>query len=357
MMKNNETLILAVIVFFSLVTYFLVEPFAHKVLHKHVDSKDFVYDGTDDIAQVQNTITKLESDKTDQEKIQKDEEKETLRQKNILESIVSAKSKLEMKKTFFADLKRISSLKGNATKGKDLYVSCTGCHYDGAEAMGGVFPPTLKNAGLIYDKNYLIGIIKDPAIISNVDHKFDEMVLHPMDSVKYMVSTDEDIANVVAYILETAPKAESLTPKIAYENACGRCHALKYENWTQLGTKPIFKHKKDELAYDIKVLEYEDAIKVYMGKLPPDLSMYTRSRSQDFLRTFIENPQNHLAGTAMPRTGVTADTAEKVLEHLKDAGDTKRHEREEIAIYVMIYIVIFAIFAFLWKKQVWRDLH
>jgi len=42
---------------------------------------------------------------------------------------------------------------------------------------------------------------------------------------------------------------------------------------------------------------------------------------------------------------------------LEDAGDTKRHEREEIGMNVMIYIVIFAIFAFLWKKQVWRDLH
>ena len=85
--------------------------------------------------------------------------------------------------------------------------------------------------------------------------------------------------------------------------------------------------------------------------------MYIRSRSDSFLRTFIENPQNHLAGTAMPRTGVTAETADKVIEYMKDAGDTKRHERESIGINVMIYIVIFAIFALLWKKQVWRDLH
>jgi ubiquinol-cytochrome c reductase cytochrome c1 subunit len=59
----------------------------------------------------------------------------------------------------------------------------------------------------------------------------------------------------------------------------------------------------------------------------------------------------------MPRVGVTADSAEKVLEYMRDAGDTKRHERESIGKMVMIYITIFAIFAFLWKKQVWRDLH
>ena len=94
-----------------------------------------------------------------------------------------------------------------------------------------------------------------------------------------------------------------------------------------------------------------------MGKLPPDLSMYIRSRGEHFLETFIENPQSHLAGTAMPRVGVTAESAEKVIEHLADSGDTKRHEREAIGKNVMIYIVIFAIFALLWKKQVWRDLH
>ena len=59
----------------------------------------------------------------------------------------------------------------------------------------------------------------------------------------------------------------------------------------------------------------------------------------------------------MPRDSVTADAAEKVIEHMKNAGDTKRHEREAIGMNTMIYIVIFAIFALLWKKQVWRDLH
>ena len=93
-----------------------------------------------------------------------------------------------------------------------------------------------------------------------------------------------------------------------------------------------------------------------MGKLPPDLSMYIRSRGDDFLSKLIENPQNILEGTAMPRVGVTADAAEKVIEHMKNAGDTKRHEREEIGRNVMIYIVIFAIFALLWKKQVWKEL-
>ena len=42
-MKNKEPLILAVVVFFSLVTYYLVEPFAHSQMHKHVESESFEY--------------------------------------------------------------------------------------------------------------------------------------------------------------------------------------------------------------------------------------------------------------------------------------------------------------------------
>jgi len=43
-MKNKEPLILAVVVFFSLLTYYLVEPYAHSQMHAHVESKHFAYD-------------------------------------------------------------------------------------------------------------------------------------------------------------------------------------------------------------------------------------------------------------------------------------------------------------------------
>ena len=315
-MKNKEPLILAVVVFFSLVTYYLVEPYAHHVMHKHVESEGFAY----------------------------------------------------------ADLPAITKT-GDAARGGELVMgagACVGCH--SIEAIGmpaamepqmaaeiyGVNPPDLSNAGVILDAKFLADLIKNPAHALKVEHKFDAAKgqMHPM--VPFYGAggdIDQEVADMVAYLQSIAVKAEDVTPAMAYENACGRCHAMGYENWTQIGTKPSFKHEKDSLAFDIKVLEYQDSLKSYMGKLPPDLSMYIRSRNEQFISTLVENPQNHLAGTAMPRTGVTADSMEKILEHMKNAGDTKRHEREEIGMNVMIYIVIFAIFALLWKKQVWRDLH
>jgi len=308
-MKNKEPLILAVVVFFTLLTYYLVEPYAHHVMHKHVESESFEYS---DIAKFTPTT--------------------------------------------------------NIAHGKELVTSnCTACHSINVEKMPapmdavtsaasyGVNPPDLSNAGVVYDAKYLAAFIADPAKAANVSHKFNDTRMHPMPSYNWMQPSE--ISDMVAYLQSIAVKAEDLTPAMAYENACGRCHAVHYEKWTQLGTKPSFKHEKDSLAFDIKVMEYEDSIKTYMGKLPPDLSMYIRSRNEHFISTLVENPQNHLAGTAMPRVGVSAETMEKVIEHLEDAGDAKRHEREAVGKNVMIYIVIFAIFALLWKKQVWKELH
>ncbi|MEJ2414946.1 MAG: cytochrome c1, partial [Sulfurimonas sp.] len=154
-----------------------------------------------------------------------------------------------------------------------------------------------------------------------------------------------------------AVKKEELTSEQAYELACGRCHANHYAGWTQLGEKPAFKKEQDELKYKADVLDYQDSLKAYMGKLPPDLSIYIRSRGAHYIETFVENPQNYLKGTAMPRVGVNEHAMEKVIEYLEDSGDAKRHERVEVGKNVMIYIIIFAIFAILWKKAIWKDLH
>ena len=315
-MKNKEPLILGVVVFFSLLTYYLVEPFAHGVMHKHVESEGFEY----------------------------------------------------------KDLPAITKT-GDEKRGADLVMgaaACVGCH--AIESIGmkapldpvraakiyGIMPPDLSNSGVVYNEKFLADLIKNPAHALNVEHNYNKKTgqTHPMTKF-YGAGGDKDqeIADMVAYLKSIAVKQEDLTPAMAYEDACGRCHAVYYDKWTQIGTRPNFKYKKDEYAFNVSVIEYEDSIKTYMGKLPPDLSMYIRSRGEHFISTFMENPQSHMKGTSMPRVGVSAESADKVIEYLKDAGDTKRHEREAIAKNVMIYIVIFAIFAFLWKKQVWRNLH
>ncbi len=326
----RELKIFAIVAFFSLLTYYLVEPYAHHEMHKKVDtegneihseSHGFKYDGKPDIA-------------------------EAHRAKN--------KALVESKTAFWADVAKIGQLKGNASAGQSHFASCAGCH-DANVNMGGVIPPVLDHAGAIYDKNYLIALIKDPAIASNIDHKYKDTGNHPMGAIKFMMPDDQSIADVVAYMLEH--KAGEVTPKEAYEEACMRCHAVRYGKLPQLGDTPKFKHEKDSLAHKIKVIEEQDRVKAYMGKLPPDLSIMIRARSEHFMKTFVENPQSQLAGTSMPRVGLSAEGYEKVEAYMVSTGDPSKAKREAVGPWVILFFVIFTILAYLWKKSQWKDLH
>jgi len=321
----KELFILAIVTTFTLVTYYLVEPFAHSHMHKHYESEGFAY----------------------------------------------------------KDLPALTK-QGDVARGKDLVMgagACTGCH--GIKVAGmpapmdavtaaqsyGVNPPDLSNVGSVFDPKFLASLIKNPAHALMLEHKYNAKSGKTFPMTQFYGAggdMDQEVADMVVYLQSIAKKGKDLTPDMAYETACGRCHAIHYEYnlggklhpaWTQIGEKPAFKKKQDELAFDTKVLDYQDALTKYLGKLPPDLSMYIRSRGEHFIKTFVENPQNYLKGTAMPRVGVTAEAADKVVEHLEDVGDAKRHVRSEVGRNVMIFMFIFAFFAILWKKEVWKDLH
>jgi len=314
----KELKILAVVVFFSLLTYWLVEPYAHSQMHKHVEGHHFVYDGTADIEE-------------------------------------ASKEHKAAKTAFWSEVKKISALKGNAAAGEAGYAMCMGCHNGSGTNMGGVIPPNLDHAGAIYEKNYLIALIKDPAMASNVDHKYVDTMTHPMGSIKTMFTDNQSIADVVAYVMQK--KAGEVTPKEAFDEACMRCHAMRYADMTQLGDTPKFKHEKDALAHKIKVVDEQNLIKAYMGKTPPDLSMMIRARSPHFMETFVENPQSQLPGTSMPRVGLTHEGYEKVKTYLEEVGDPSKPQREAIGPWVILFFVIFTILAYLWKKEQWNGLH
>ncbi len=321
---NKELKILGIVVIFTLILYWGVEPFAHSQMHKHVEGHGLVYDGKADIEE-------------------------------------ASKAKKEAKEKFWADVKRISSIKGDPVAGEASFAMCAGCHMEGATNMGGVTPPSLEHAGAIYDKNFLIALIKNPAMATNVDHKYKDTATHPMGGVMSMVSSDQDIANVVAYL--KTKKAGEVTPKEAFIEACSRCHANRYGKLTQLGEIPKTKSNIktgqdiDRMKYDQKVATEQNALADYLGKLPPDLSIIYRARSEHFLETFIENPQSQLPGTAMPRTGLDKEGLEKVMSYLEETGDPSKPARDALGPWVLGFFVIFTILAYLWKQYQWRDLH
>jgi len=319
---NKELKIFGVVVIFTLILYWGVEPFAHSQMHAHVEGHNFVYDGTADIEE-------------------------------------ASKDKKEAKKKFWSEVKEIAKLKGDPVAGEATYGMCVGCHMDGATNMGGVTPPSLDHAGIIYDKDFLIALIKDPAMATNVDHKYKDTSTHPMGSISAMVSAPQDIANVVAYLKEK--KAGHVTPKEAYIEACGRCHANRYGKLTQLGEKPKTKSNIktgqdiEAMKFAQKVAEEQGALAEYLGKLPPDLSIIYRARSEHFLETFIENPQSQLSGTAMPRTGLSHEGMEKVMAYLEETGDPSEPARAAAGPWVILFLIIFTVLAYLWKQAMWKD--
>lgn len=314
----KEFKILAVVVFFSLVTYWGVEPFAHSQMHKYVEDENFAY----------------------------------------------------------ADLPALVK-SGDVTRGKDLVMgagACIGCHSLKAEGIAnpldpvtaaasyGVNPPDLSKVGGIFDANFLAALLKNPTEALALKHKFDDIgKAYPMPAFYGAGGDiDQEIADMVAYLQSIAGE---VTPAEAFEVSCGRCHANRYTQWTQLGTVPQTKpnivtgQDIEMLQFKTGVAQYQDHMAKYLGKLPPDLSMIIRARSEEYLSTFVQAPQSQLPGTGMPRVGLSKDGYEKVISYLEESGDPSKPKRESLGPWVLGFFVIFSILAYLWKNSVWRDLH
>ncbi len=249
----------------------------------------------------------------------------------------------------FKDLKA-NTKTGDATKGSENFMNagCIGCHglksqgmpapMDNATASAsfGVVPPDLSSAGLIYDSNFLAALIKNPTKALKVEHKFNETKLHPMTQFYGLGGDiDQEIADIVAYLKSIAPK--SLKNDEVFADACQRCHSIKYANLSSNSdSAPLAK---------------------YMGSTPPDLSMMIRSKGEEYLKTFINNPQKQLKGTAMPRVGLTKDAQEQIISFIENTGDRKKEERDSLGVKVIGFMFIFTILAYLWKVKIWREVH
>jgi ubiquinol-cytochrome c reductase cytochrome c1 subunit len=291
----KEFKILAVIVALVGITYYGIEPYAHHVMHPEVAPADFE----------------------------------------------------------FKDLKNVdTTLAGNVENGKALVeANCIACHAikvagheqmmpnADAAASYGVVPPDLSHAGAIYEKNYLANFIFDPVSAMHLQHKYapESGKTFPMPSYNWM--SGQEIMDVVAYLQSIAVKEKEGTEanKAAFEAACGRCHSMKYAGFEAL--TPV------------------DTIKTYMGATPPDLSQYIKSRGEHYLHSFINDPQLLLKGTSMPRVGLTEKAQEEVIAYMEETGDRKKAERESLGLYVMAYMVVFALFAYLWKRKIWSEVH
>jgi len=341
----KELKILGLVIVFTLILYIGIEPFAHKYLHPHVAPANFnMQQGDEELANEYIAAAKKAI-----EKAQKDGDETAL--EAAQKELEKQENDLAFYKELWESANAVSALTGNAEKGKEYFeMSCIACHSlkaDGYEPMMdditasqsyGVSVPDLSNVGYIYDTSFLANLIRDPASAVKLKHKFnDDTIPFPMSSF-YGLGEDEldnEIADIIAYLKSVAPK--EMSDKEVFVDACVRCHSIKYAN--------------------IYATSDAESLKNYMGMTPPDLSMMIRSRSADYLETFINDPQKNLPGTSMPRVGLTKDAQNQVVKYMEEVGDSKKSERQTFGIVLMLFFAAMAVVAYFWKKEVWKDLH
>lgn len=281
----RELKILAIVIFFTAVTYWGVEPYAHSQMHPHVAPADFSFK---DIAPLH--------------------------------------------------------VNGNHENGKLLVeANCLACHgmkslaleapmsnEDAATAYG-VVPPDLSHAGALYDQNYLASFLKDPVGTTKLSHKFGDVKPYGMPSYSFL--SDQEIADIVAYLKNSVSTKSS--DKMVFEEACGRCHSMKYDGF--------------------KAQTLPASMKSYLGAEAPDLSMMIRSKKTDYLTTFINEPLKMVESIAMPRVGLTLEAQEQVIAYMEKVGDRKKAEREDLGLKLIGFMALFTLIAYLWKVKIWRE--
>lgn len=374
----RELKIFLVVVVFTALTYWGVEPYAHSIMKPHVSPANFNF-AEEDLSFAKGIVADKEALLAQAQK-----ENNATQVESATKALDVAKENLAKNEALWASVKKIDFAKGDAAKGKAFFEgNCFACHglkEDGIasnftdSSAYGVIPPDLSSAALLYDEKFLAALILNPALALKVDHKFgDAFIMTAYNSETSGESEEivnQNIADVIAYLKEMALKFEEkenarikqeveekyskveesaektalmeketifAKERMLFVESCGRCHDMRYDGFFSPSAK--------------------NDLKGYLGSVPPDLSMMIRSRGEQYLNDFVNNTQKLLPGTAMPRVGLNEATQAKVISYIEKVGDSKKEERESLGIYIMIFFVILSIFAILWKRSVWSKLH
>ena len=203
-----------------------------------------------------------------------------------------------------------------------------------------------------------------------------------------------------------------------FVNYCQGCHSLKFSRYNRVAAdlglteeqvKDNFIFTRNDKGDQTKIGSLmetaldQDAAAAWFGAPPPDLSLVNRSRSPDwvysYLNSFYADPSRPMGvnNTVFPNVGMPHVLADlqgtqklEVAEHegdshaapqlvMEKAGSMSQSEykmvtrditnflayvgepgavqRQQTGIWVMLFLGIFFIFAYLLKKEYWKDVH
>ena len=200
-----------------------------------------------------------------------------------------------------------------------------------------------------------------------------------------------------------------------FMNYCSGCHSLKYLRYNRLAAD--LKIPESELAADLMFTSDKafDTInssmpkdsEAWFGKAPPDLSLMARERGPDYLYSYLKgfyvdktrpwgvnnlylpsaampdvlaelhglqkpvfkNEQDERGNARMVLVGADAMTPgsmkpEEYDQFVRDtvnfldyAGEPVKDKRQSMGIFVTLFLLVFFAFAYLLKKEYWKDVH
>ena len=200
-----------------------------------------------------------------------------------------------------------------------------------------------------------------------------------------------------------------------FMNYCSGCHSLQYLRYNRMAAD--LKIPESELAGNLmftgdKVFDTINSAmpkdsEGWFGKQPPDLSLMARARGVDYLYSYMKGfyvdksrpwgvNNLYLPSAAMPDVlaqlhglqkpvfknepdehgsarmvlvGVDAMTpgalkpeeydqfVRDIANFLDYAGEPVKNKRETMGIFVMLFLLVFFVFAYLLKKEYWKDVH
>ena len=198
-----------------------------------------------------------------------------------------------------------------------------------------------------------------------------------------------------------------------YMNYCAACHSLQYVRYSRLAedlgltedeVMENLNFTGAEVGQQIQVAMSKDQGTEFFGKAPPDLSVISRVRGSDWIYTYLKsfylddtavqgwnnpvllnasmpNPLWELQGLQHAEYGppdatgtrpverlvVTqpgtqdaqqfAQTVRDITAFLEYVGEPAVLKRQQLGVWVMLFLVILTFLAWLLKKEYWRDVH
>jgi len=199
-----------------------------------------------------------------------------------------------------------------------------------------------------------------------------------------------------------------------FMNYCSGCHSLKYLRYNRLaadlkipeqalGNLMFTTDKSFETINSAMPKDSEG----WFGKQPPDLSLMARARGPDYLYSYLKGyyvdktrpwgvNNLYLPSTAMPHVMQSLQGLQKpvyknepdaqgnanmvlaslaimtpgamkpeeydqfvrdIVNFLDYAGEPVKEKRQSMGVFVTLFLLVFFVFAYLLKKEYWKDVH